>query len=578
MSPTADLQASSMPLKQHGYEEILTLWDNPPKKISFLRAFGYPFVINHSNQKSTSFERDLFSKLEEKAVSIQNQINAFDAKNRIKEFGKKLYDTYTFFDPYSQGDRTYGNHPDSYKRELFCNDCLFDQSLRNRGTCNSLISFFSNRLDWFFQNDQDALLKLSNNLSTHFSAFYPNHHLILSANPAKKSAILLYSLWLTTEYNFQKKDNPNLQDYLPIQKERIYPRSTSLHDNIDQISSYILIVESFPLGSIERLRAMEKLWEDEKNYYAGWELYSMYKQGSMLTSTSQNFRWVYPPTQKRTDSILKDLLAQHPSPCVKFLNSPLDVLDNEYFPATLRKFALEIQPATEMQPEHFKLLAQELEELSDHSLDAKILHGMLYKVTKDTSKFYNTTYLIFQKDTHKRGIEPWEINKELGDLIFDHYRTTFEWLSTGALNGSWNCINALLQNHASDKRTAFLMTKLITQFAVADIEQLPGLFCKLLDNYNEAFPSANWTGDLLDIHISNLELVKHHLNICLFRLLHNTPRDRQVHRRQLQTECENLHKQAAELIHRIKNYTLGDSFEDSPNGMEYPPMHSSLPE
>ena len=82
MSPTADLQASSMPLKQHGYEEILTLWDNPPKKISFLRAFGYPFVINNSNQKSASFERDLFSKLEEKAVSIQN--SKFLYENDIK--------------------------------------------------------------------------------------------------------------------------------------------------------------------------------------------------------------------------------------------------------------------------------------------------------------------------------------------------------------------------------------------------------------------------------------------------------------------------------------------------------------
>lgn len=569
MYPANETMLPPSPLaKRHGYQVVLSCMKQSPGKLGFLRTFGYPFVLNQraaSNTQTSNF----FFELQAQVLEIQQKISETNPVARMKQFGTWLCKTCTDSRTDTESSHTYANHSEQYERKDFTVDCLFDESMLYPGHRKAMIGFLAELLKWVFEYDDSGLFDFSNKLSKKFDEFYPQYHLAPHGDSIKKAAIALYSLWLAVEYhNYPREHREPLKAYLPLWTELSYPRSTALDKNMDQISEYIPIVESFPLHSIERFQAMERLWCDRRNYYAGWELYAIYREGAQLFSTSRNFRWRYPGSKRKSDDILRQLSKQSPAPCIPFLLSPEDSPAGDYLPANLYRIRRYLQITEEVPSDKFQQLNDELQEYTTLSIDARILHFQLY--CKMSHNPPQPDYLLSRDN--------WTYNREIGDFVCDIIRDSFVELSFGARNGSGKCVEKLMTVHSQNEKTAFVIADLIQYFASRPVVQQPLLFQRLLKCYEDTYKRANWTDTHLRIHIANLELIKCHLNLCAERLLVTVPRDQIDEYYRLQRSCEELVAQTAALIQRMKTEGHTDLDSEPLYGETVSQMDSMLPE
>lgn len=319
------------PDEKFGCQAVMSCMRLRHEKIGFLRTFGYPFLLNQ--RYASKEQKPEWSKI----LEIQKDISATDPVGRMREFGIQLCKKYP--DPMTNENsrHTYANHCSQYERKEFAVYCLFNNNTLQPENRKGIIDFLADLLKWVFQNDSCSLSDFSEKLHQKFATCYPQYRLSPHGDIAKSTAINLYSLWMAVEYNnYSHEHSAPLDNYLPLHVELAYPRSNNLSENLDQISTYISIVESFPLYSVERFCAMERLWNEHQNYYAGWELYAIYREGVQLVSTSQNFRWRCPRNKKRARIFLRN------SP----VNSLLPALDFSVLPTIYPLETISLQNST----------------------------------------------------------------------------------------------------------------------------------------------------------------------------------------------------------------------------------------
>lgn len=586
--PEKNVDIATSQLFKYGYEAVIEqMLPLDITAIAFLRAFGFLFVINHGVHKGqigapSSLPYQRFTKLFHD--EIKGLMQSFDNQSpviRLKNFGLALCDKYRMWDSSAPGsNRNYYHHKERYQSGEFIQDCLFHKSLCSDKPRNAIISCITEILNYAYESNYNELIILNKRLRSYFRTHFPNYRLMDSLDTPKATAIALYSVMLAPTHKQNKRfcRDFTLDTYLPLYEEHHYPRPGGIEESKEELSAYIPITETFPLRTIERFQAMCMLWKETRNYYAGWELFAIYKYGAHLYSITSRRYWIIRKEEKRATNILKKLSDMRPSASVQFL-STRDSSD-EYFAGKLQKYSdLLLQPIDISSPE-IREMMQTLDKMTQYSPDATIMYYRSCQAK--THKLYADYFLSF---------DSWYLNnEEIGNIIansdtgIENERLNHVILFYGALSGSVECLRRYIKQYFYSPDLAKLIYEMVKEMVSADQEEIPNNFRKILDCF-DVFKGLDWLyvdpktiKDLRVAHKTNLLLMKNHLEACSIYSTRSS-RSKIDSDVKLFHNCSVLQNEIDKILNTFNQYIPDD--EESENE-EYilttePPMESSLP-
>lgn len=586
--PETNINTATSQLFKYGYEAVIEQmlpWDITA--IAFLRVFGFLFVINHGVHKEQTCEpgslpyQRLIKLFHDEVKVLMQSSDSQSPIIRIKNFGLALCDKYRMWDSSaSASNRNYFHHKERYQSGEFIQDCLFHKSLCSDKHRNAVISCIAEILNYAYDSYYNDLIILNKRLRSYFRTHFPNYRLMDSLDASKATAIALYSVMLAPTHKQNKRfcrEIP-LDTYLPLYEELHHPRSGGIGESTEELSAYIPITETFPLITVERFQAMCRLWKETRNYYAGWELFAIYKYGAHLYSITSRRYWIIRKEEKRANDILKKLSDMRPSTSVQFL-STRDSSD-EYFAGKLQKYSnLLLKPIDILSPE-IREMMHTLDKMTPYSPDATIMYYRLCQAK--THKLYADYFLSF---------DSWYLNnEEIGDIIansdsgIENERLNHVILFYGALSGSVECLKRYIKQYFDSPELAKLIYEMIKEMTSASQEEIPNNFRKILDCFN-MFQELDWTyvdpktlKDLRVAHKTNLLLMKNHLEACSVYSTRSS-RSRIDNDVELFHKCSILQNDIDQILNAFNQYIPDD--EELENE-EYtltsePPMESSLP-
>ena len=445
-----------------------------------------PFIVGFN------VERPVFDEMYKKLAQDEKVLSVEQMTSWLPKAFSEAFNEDNQMDHYSTDRPEAFNNIVTIAREMYFPDCL-----KAKDNIQSLVNYYTLLLSRLLP-DPIKLKQLNDNLRQYIhekcSDIQPEKDMNLAVSTAKAlyCTVLVCALSKT---KFLPSENPIqiLHAMVPESKVRLYPRTGSLADHSAEIAQYILAVESFPCGTMERFKAMTKLWET-KNYYAGWELYQQYRTGDILSNTAGTRYWQLVADPYEASRILKELEGSAHSVAVKYCKDPQKPI--HYFP-----YALELSRQCLLRGEASDNLIAGLKTLQASSDEAKMLY---YMACRAKGRQTDTDFL---DDLVRYG------NAELWDLLVNRERNSALDLLNGAKHGSVECLRQYLEQEWDIIRLENQIYELIR---LADEKQALPFYAEIQSFYLKKI--AEPTPFLSPQHRDNIQLLG--LGLRRLRRLH----------------------------------------------------------